>query len=87
MVSSAITTGAKTRISQDQERYFERIKAMKLNNPTLIGFGISNNETFNQAWAYASGAIIGSAFINLLNNSKNIEQDITGFIKSVKGIA
>jgi tryptophan synthase alpha chain len=87
MVSSASTTGAKTGISQDQERYFERIKAMKLNNPTLIGFGISNNETFNQACAYASGAIIGSAFINLLNTSKNIEQDITGFIKSVKGIA
>ena len=86
MVSLAGTTGAKGDISEDQVNYFKRVKKMNLNNPALIGFGISNKETFDRACAHASGAIIGSAFINVLKNSKNLEKDISGFIKSVKGI-
>ena len=86
MVSLAGTTGAKGDISEDQVNYFKRVKKMNLNNPALIGFGISNKLTFNRACAHASGAIIGSAFINVLKNSKNLEKDISGFIKSVKGI-
>ena len=85
MVSSASTTGAKTDISHDQVAYFERVKAMNLANPTLIGFGISNKETFNRACANASGAIIGSAFIDVLTDAKNLKADIASFIKSVKG--
>jgi len=84
MVSSASTTGAKVDISDTQERYFERVKAMKLQNPTLIGFGISNKETFDRACKFSSGAIIGSAFINVLSSSQNLEADISSFIKSVK---
>jgi tryptophan synthase alpha chain len=86
MVSLAGITGAKGDISDDQVEYFERVKKMNLNNPTLIGFGISNKETFDRACAHASGAIIGSAFINEIKNSNNLEKDISGFIKSVKGI-
>ena len=86
MVSSASTTGAKMDISKEQVNYFQRIKEMNLNNPTLIGFGISNKETFDQACTYASGAIIGSAFINVLKNASNLQEDISEFIKSVKGI-
>lgn len=86
MVSSASTTGAKGDISATQVDYFNRIRKMNLKNPTLIGFGISNSETFNRACEHANGAIIGSAFINVLKNSKNLHSDITGFIKSVKGI-
>jgi tryptophan synthase alpha chain len=85
MVSSASTTGAKAGISHDQEEYFERIKQMHLANPTLIGFGISNKETFDQACRYAPGAIIGSAFIKVLSESKDVESGITSFIQSVKG--
>ena len=86
MVSSASTTGAKMDISEEQVNYFHRIKEMNLNNSTLIGFGISNKETFDQACTYASGAIIGSAFINVLKNASNFQEDISEFIKSVKGI-
>ena len=86
MVSLAGITGAKGDISEDQVNYFEWVKAMNLKNPTLIGFGISNKKTFDQACGHASGAIIGSAFINILKNTNNLEQDISGFIKSVKGI-
>jgi tryptophan synthase alpha chain len=86
MVSSASTTGAKWDISANQIAYFTRIMKMKLDNPTLIGFGISNRETFDLACEYASGAIIGSAFINVLRKSQELQKDISSFIKSVKGI-
>ena len=67
MVSSASTTGAKTGFGEEQTNYFERIGSMNLNNPQIVGFGISNNDTFTQATKHAKGAIIGSAFIKHLN--------------------
>jgi tryptophan synthase alpha chain len=84
-VSASSTTGAKGDFSKDQVNYFERLKSMKLKNPFLIGFGISNHQTFNTASSYGSGAIVGSAFINLLKDSKNISADIKNFIESIKG--
>lgn len=87
MVSSASTTGAKTGISEEQVQYFQRIQKMKLRNPTLIGFGISNRQTFDNACTYANGAIIGSAFIQLLKKSSNQEADIRTFIKEIKNLS
>ncbi|WP_224998335.1 tryptophan synthase subunit alpha [Cesiribacter sp. SM1] len=84
MVSSASITGAKKGITEEQIRYFERINAMNLHNPRLIGFGISDRESFQLASRYAKGAIIGSAFINLLTGSQNLEHDIIQFVKSIK---
>ena len=63
MVSSASTTGAKSGFGNIQTDYFERISTMNLKNPQIVGFGISNKDTFNQATKFAKGAIIGSAFI------------------------
>lgn len=83
MVSSASTTGAKTDISNTQEAYFERINKMKLKSPKLIGFGISNKETFLKACNYANGAIIGSAFVNLLEKSSDLNSDIQQFVASI----
>ena len=86
MVSSASTTGAKAAVSDEQIKYFERVKQMELKNPTLIGFGISGRKSFDRACDHASGAIIGSAFIDVLKQGYNLKEDISGFIKSVKGI-
>ncbi len=86
MVSSASTTGAKTGISSDQEAYFKRIDNMNLKNPRLVGFGISDRESFLKASNGASGAIIGSAFVKLLGNAKNPREEIVGFVKSIKGL-
>jgi tryptophan synthase alpha chain len=85
MVSSASTTGAKTGISTDQETYFKRIDNMNLKNPRLVGFGISDRESFLKASNGASGAIIGSAFVKLLGNAKNLREEIVGFVQSIKG--
>ncbi|WP_347924764.1 tryptophan synthase subunit alpha [Pontimicrobium sp. SW4] len=68
MVSSASTTGAKSGFGNEQTAYFERIANMNLKNPQIVGFGISNNNTFTQATKYAKGAIIGSAFVKYVTN-------------------
>ena len=63
MVSSASTTGAQSGFGTVQQNYFKRIADLNLKNPQIVGFGISNHETFTQATTHAKGAIIGSAFI------------------------
>lgn len=80
MVSSNSTTGAKTSVSDFQKQYFERVNSMSLQNPRLIGFGISNAETFENACQYAHGAIIGSAFVKVLEGPESLEQKVSGFI-------
>ena len=85
MVSSASTTGAKKGVTEDQIDYFIRVQNMELKSPLLIGFGISDHQSFTQATTYANGAIIGSAFINVLKNSNNLEEDIVAYVRSVKG--
>ncbi|HKK77785.1 MAG TPA: tryptophan synthase subunit alpha [Saprospiraceae bacterium] len=84
MVSNSSITGAKTGISEAQLDYFNRINELPLNNPRLIGFGISNHETFRTACKYANGAIIGSAFIRTLAKAKDIGQATLDFVKMVK---
>ncbi|MBC8110598.1 MAG: tryptophan synthase subunit alpha [Verrucomicrobia bacterium] len=84
VVSSASTTGAKTAVSEEQMHYFERINTLNLKNPTLIGFGISDHQTFLRACKYANGAIIGSAFIKVLEQTHALKSDILNFVKKVK---
>jgi len=83
-VSSSATTGAKKEFSQEQIHYFESLRAMKIKNPYLVGFGISNKSTFAKAAEFSSGAIVGSAFINLLQSSSNLESDISTFLRSMR---
>ena len=83
MVSSHGVTGAKSGISEEQIAYFERVQAMNLKNPRLIGFGISDAETFSKASENSNGAIIGSAFIKTVKDSKNLSEDIQAYIQSV----
>jgi tryptophan synthase alpha chain len=83
-VSSSSTTGAKNEFSQEQIDYFKKLEKMNLHNPFLIGFGVSNNYTYTQACAHASGAIVGSSFIAILKQSTNLQNDISSFIKSLR---
>ena len=86
MVSNASITGAKSGISAAQIEYFERIKSMSLKNPKLIGFGISDHETFATACKYAEGAIIGSAFIKALGKEEiDLDARIADFVQEVRG--
>ena len=66
MVSSAAITGAQQSFDDQKQAYFRRINGMNLQNPRLVGFGISNKATFDAASSNSSGTIIGSKFIQLL---------------------
>jgi len=83
-VSASSTTGAKTGFGAEQVDYFTKLKSLKLKNPFLIGFGISSHETFSKACEYSSGAIVGSAFISLLKESKDFQSDIQKFVNDLK---
>ena len=87
MVSSASVTGSQSGVSHDMEAYFERVNAMNLRNPRLIGFGIKDHETFEKACEHAAGAIIGSAFIRVLQETGDLEQGISEYVQNVKGLA
>ncbi len=82
MVSSASVTGSQTGFGNAQEKYFKRISDMNLKNPQVIGFGINNKETFNQATQFAKGAIIGSAFIQHL--TENGTGKIDAFVEAIR---
>lgn len=85
VVSSNSTTGNDSKVEQDTTSYFKRIKESNLSNPTLIGFNIKDNSSFENACKYTNGAIIGSAFIKHIENSSDLKSDIHSFVKSIKG--
>ena len=74
MVSSAAITGAQKSFDEQKQEYFRRIDAMNLRNPRMIGFGISNKQTLQAAQSHAAGAIIGSKFVTLLNETGNADE-------------
>lgn len=76
MVSSAATTGAQSSFDEAKQEYFRRINAMNLRNPRMIGFGISNRQTYQSATANAAGAIIGSKFVTLLSESSTPDEAV-----------
>ena len=82
MVSSAATTGAQGSFGDTQQHYFQRIADMKLQSKLLVGFGISNAETYQAAVAHSQGAIIGSSFIKHLEANGN--QSVHEFVKTIR---
>ena len=84
MVSSASTTGSRDSFDAKQLEYFERIDKLRLNTPRLIGFGVSNSTTFEQACRFANGAIIGSAFIDALGENGNLAQKVSTFMETIR---
>ncbi len=84
LLSTSSTTGKNLAVNNEIESYFARIKGMNLNNPAMIGFGISDNKSFSKASEYANGAIVGSAFVKLLGEENYLEK-IPEFISSLKG--
>ncbi|MDX2246694.1 MAG: tryptophan synthase subunit alpha [Bacteroidia bacterium] len=83
VVSTDSTTGKTDGFGPAQLTYFERITAMKLQNPTLVGFGISGPESFRKAADYNAGAIIGSAFIKAISSGAD-ENVIRSFIHKIR---
>ncbi len=83
MVSSASVTGAQKDFDAQKQAYFERIERMNLANPRMVGFGISNRQTYQSACAHASGAIIGSRFVALLNEERDADKAIGRLLSDI----
>lgn len=84
MVSSASITGAQSSFGDSKLEYFKRIDDMKLRNSRMIGFGISNKQTLESACQHAAGAIIGSKFVSLLNETGNADQALDLLFDALK---
>ena len=83
LLSSSSITGGNLNISANIEDYYKRIKAMQLKNPAIIGFGISDNKSFNKACQFAAGAIVGSAFVKHLSTESYL-QNIPDFVHFIR---
>ena len=84
IVSSHGTTGASKSFDQSHLSYFQKIVNLNLKNPGLIGFGISDNETFKLACNYANGAIIGSSFIKSINEQNDLSLNVERFVRQIR---
>jgi tryptophan synthase alpha chain len=84
VVSTDSTTGRSSGFGDTQLTYFKRIQAMGLQNPTLIGFGIHDHDTYQTAARYANGAIIGSAFIKALQGEGSLREKVKGFVEKIQ---
>lgn len=83
LVSGNTTTGNN---SEMQTEAIARITGMKLKNPVIIGFGIKNKADYRKVCKLSNGAIIGSAFIKMIAESKSLTMDIPQFIDQIKSV-
>lgn len=85
IVSAPSVTGSSLKIDESRQAYFSRLRAMKLQNPLVIGFGIDSRERFQDVLQYADGAIIASAFLRELRNSSNYYETAKYFVEKICG--
>jgi tryptophan synthase alpha chain len=83
MVAASATTGMRGGFADYQVEYFNRVQSLNLKSPRLIGFGISDHETFEKTCQYANGAIIGSAFVKTLDSNGSSNENIQKFVKLI----
>lgn len=81
-VSSSSTTGKDKNISA-QQAYFERLFDMRLQNPVLVGFGIKDRQTFQEACRHTAGVVIGTAYIQALGKGPDIPSATHRFLSSL----
>ena len=81
-VSSSSTTGT-TGDAVDKVAYLKKLQTLSLKNPVLVGFGIKDAASFDEACTYTNGAIIGTAYIKALEKTVNIDADTAQFVKSI----
>lgn len=84
MVSSAAVTGAQKSFDDRKQAYFSHVQSLNLTHPRMIGFGISNKQTLESAYNNASGAIIGSRFVQYLDEYKSADLALDRLMEALK---
>lgn len=77
-------TGAEEQLSPDLTSYLKKAKKI-FPIPIAVGFGISKKEHIKMLTPHADIAVIGSAFIDIINKSdkEDMEKNIEQFIKNL----
>ncbi|HSC54567.1 MAG TPA: tryptophan synthase subunit alpha [Phnomibacter sp.] len=83
-VSSSSTTGSNKNMV-DVSAYLQKLQALQLRNPILVGFGIKDKQSFEAACKYANGAIIGTAYIKALEGTNDVSATTKSFLAQVLG--
>lgn len=83
-VSSASVTGAQASFGEAKQAYFAHLADLALENPWLIGFGISNKATRQAADQYANGVIVGSKFVSLLHELNNPGAAVRALLEALR---
>lgn len=88
VVSSHAVTGDQLDVDQQKAAYFERIAALKLKHPLMVGFGIHDRESFERSTTHAHGGIIGSAFLKALQRAdfRQIDKTIETFVRKIRPV-
>lgn len=82
-VSSSSVTGRDTDEIK-KEKYLQRIQSYGLKNPVLVGFGVRDNKTFQQACRYANGAITGTAYIKAITGTTDFNLATRLFVNELR---
>jgi tryptophan synthase alpha chain len=90
VVSLLGVTGAREKLSKNINPLIAKLKKLSFGIPLAAGFGISKLEHIREViLAGADGAIVGSAFINIieknLDNKKKMLSELEKFVKKLKG--
>lgn len=75
--------GAQKEFDRQKQEYFNHVNNMGLKHPRMIGFGISNKQTLESAQANAAGCIIGSKFVQLLEQNGDAVKAFDSLIKAL----
>ncbi|WP_366923663.1 tryptophan synthase subunit alpha [Metallumcola ferriviriculae] len=80
-------TGIREGLRQELMGEIKQLKQLT-NLPVLLGFGISNSQQARQAAAFADGIIMGSALVELIENSLGSEMPklIERFVREIKQV-
>lgn len=82
LVSSSATTGSNGELSPEQQTKLQQTIAQVSNLPVMVGFGIHDSKSFKAATKFATGGIVGSAFIRALGNDP--ESAIEKTVRTIK---
>jgi len=85
-ISRTGITGTCQEVAGDAQSLVQRLRALtKL--PIAVGFGVSNAEQFQQVGQFADAVVIGSAIVQLIENSAGHEAEaVSEFLKGLRAV-
>jgi tryptophan synthase alpha chain len=84
VISQNTITGTPKEAKKSERQFFSRLQNLPLTSEKLIGFGIKDKAGVEEAFQHADGAIIGSAFLKVIDGAEDLGKATSEFIHSLK---